>query len=137
MKVSMNKTYRTRDGRNVRILCTDAKSERPVIGLVRDSLNNDKYVETWDEVGAYLCGELESRLDLVEVSPYEDWPIDAPVWVIVDSDGRSIWYPRHFAGVNKRGKPMTSTDGRTSFSSKFGKKTTWAEARLASEFTPT
>ena len=51
----------TRDGRPVRILCTDAKSDYPVIGLI--SSNGGDYPENYTENGTYL-NNYESDNDL-------------------------------------------------------------------------
>lgn len=129
--IQMCKQYRTRDGRKVRILCVDRKAainQEPVIGLI----DHGKYEEltTWNEHGEY--SPTVRQLGLVEISTYEDWPIDAPVWVR-DND-ESSWEPRHFAGVSD-GLPAAWMSGATSFSA-FG-KVKWKQARLAAEFTPT
>lgn len=76
-----------------------------------------------------------------EYSRYEDWEIDEPVWVRDSRD--ADWTPRYFAGISRTGQPLTWQFGCTSWSSQTNTKTNtktptipWAEARLASEFTP-
>ena len=130
MIVEAGKQYRTRDGRPVRILCTDMKSAHPVIGVLRFVRNENEYCETWTLDGRCIADQ-ESMRDLVEVSPYTDWPIDAPVWC---NDFRK-WVPRHFAGVDRDGKPLAWNDGYTSHTTAL--RTMWDDMRLASEFTPT
>ena len=41
-------------------------------------------------------------------------PIDTPV--LVQNEGNTVWYKRHFAKVGKNGKICTFTNGKTSFS---------------------
>ena len=52
--ISMDKKYRTRDGREVRLLCVDRKGEYPVIGLI------DDIIVTWTA---------QYAADLIEVMP--------------------------------------------------------------------
>ena len=52
----------TRDGKNVRIICTDAKGDYPVIGLIR-SLDNEDYPWRFRMDGAILENE-ENENDL-------------------------------------------------------------------------
>lgn len=39
MKISMDNKYRTRDGRDVRLLCVDGPSEWPVGASLKEQLN--------------------------------------------------------------------------------------------------
>ena len=125
--VDINKKYRTRSGLDVQILCTDRVSMDglPVVGMV---LTPEGRIWFWEADGS--SPTLRTN-DLIEVSPYEGWKIDDPVWV---RDGAGLWVRRHFAGVNKRGLPMAWINGCTSWSTT--SKVDWDEARLASEFTP-
>ena len=65
-----SKKYRvvTRDGRDVKIICTDAKGIFPVIGLVMDnpgSENSSESPYSFRENGKYnQCERFESSLDL-------------------------------------------------------------------------
>ncbi|NCA72846.1 MAG: hypothetical protein EOM91_22890 [Sphingobacteriia bacterium] len=129
--IDMSKTYRTFDGRPVRILCTDRECEQPIVGLAKTP--RGEILMTWWPEGKFLAGGT-SAVDLVEVSPYEDWPIDAPVWVR-DGDG-TRWFPRHFAGIDEDGRGLTWKYGGTSFSCHDEPSIPWAQLRLASEFTP-
>jgi len=109
--ISMDKKYRTRDGRPVRVLCVDRKGPQPVVALV----TNDSGVEIMGVFvadGTYFTKP--SALDLIEVSPYEDYQIDEPVMVRDTTD--DYWQPWHFAGVDERGKPLTWSAGGTSWS---------------------
>ena len=52
----------TRDGRNVRIICTDAKDEYPLIALI--STNNNEGIETYKLDGKWSNRQENSDLDL-------------------------------------------------------------------------
>ena len=107
--ISMDKQYKTRDGRSVRILCVDREdSSFPVVALVSGSKGGQGVI-SYPSNGTY--GE-ESYYDLIEVTPW-DFPIDTPV-LVRDQDGES-WIKRHFAGVSKKGYPTTFCGGCTSF----------------------
>lgn len=65
MTIDLSKKYRTRDGRDVRILCTDAPGEYPVIGY---AINSDASIILckWMREGRYQVIDWPC-LDLVEV----------------------------------------------------------------------
>lgn len=132
-KIDIDKTYRTRDGRAVRILCTDRKTIKyPVVGLVLDYNNVTENLEVWAINGSYY-NDCRNESDLVEVSPCDGWEIDENVWVKMDDEGG--WLPYHFAGVNENGKPMVWCFRTTSFTAD-GRKIGVKEIRRSSEFTP-
>ena len=106
MAIEMGKKYRTRDGRDVRVLCVDAPGLYPVRGYLLPG--GQSY--SWKDAGNDLATQKESGYDLIEISPYSDIEIDAKGWA---RSGRE-WYPRHFAGVNAAGQPTTWIDGKTS-----------------------
>jgi hypothetical protein len=59
----MNKKYKTRDGRDVRLLCIDGPGEYPVIGII----NNEDLGE-WTSLGRYFPQRpSEHPSDLIEV----------------------------------------------------------------------
>ena len=61
--ININKKYKTRDGRNVRLLCTDGPGEYPVIGII----NNEDLGE-WTSLGRYFPQRpSEHPSDLIEV----------------------------------------------------------------------
>lgn len=63
--IDINKKYRTRDGRPVELLTTNARGAWPVIGHIGD----ENQVFRWAIDGAF-CGTSPIRtLDLVEVKP--------------------------------------------------------------------
>ena len=53
----------TRDGREVRIICTDAKNEEPIIALVYNNIRDEENVYTYNRDG-YFCKDNDSCLDL-------------------------------------------------------------------------
>lgn len=50
----------TRDGRQVRIICTDAKCETPIVGLIRT--DGEEVLQDFQKDGSY--GDEESCMDL-------------------------------------------------------------------------
>lgn len=63
--VSLDRKYRTEDGRDVRIYAVDAGGNYPVYGLILGS-DGTASIETWTVFGVYRHG-CKSRCDLVEV----------------------------------------------------------------------
>lgn len=62
------KPCQTRDGRKVRILCTDAEltyvgRKHPIVGLVEEYQSPD----TWDANGKYDSVDQESKFDLINI----------------------------------------------------------------------
>lgn len=53
----------TRDGREVRIICTDAKGDEPIIALVYNNIREEENVYTYNRDG-YFYGDNDSCLDL-------------------------------------------------------------------------
>lgn len=106
-------THRTRDGRKARIVATDFQHDcYPVLAFVQradGSENTQSYTATL-RAASYVGGE--SNWDLFEYNPWNDVPIDTPVWVKQKSD--STWEPRHFAGVSRMGKPNVYPEGKSS-----------------------
>ena len=66
-KISMDKKYRTREGKPVRILCTDFKGANPVVVAIRWS-DTAEVLSMYEEDGTRPKSPLD---DLVEVSPKE------------------------------------------------------------------
>lgn len=121
-KIQMDKQYRTRNGRDVRILCTDRDNVCPVIALI-DNVRIVSYTKT----GQYYINDgAESEYDLIEYNPAQELKLDQPIWVKYDD--RSAWLPRHFAGLNKNGQVICWDDGYTSHTvSNNWNKTTWSQ----------
>ena len=53
----------TRDGRAVRIICTDAKGDEPIIALLYNKIRDEENVYTYNRDG-YFYGNNDSCLDL-------------------------------------------------------------------------
>ena len=53
------------------------------------------------------------KIDLIEVSPYDDFKIDDPVMVSLNG---VYWERGYFAGVNTKGMPTAFDSGSTSWS---------------------
>lgn len=65
----MNKKYRTRDGREVRVLCVDRNDEDyPVVALINRISGETPEAYTGD--GFYHRSKKERGEDLIELSPY-------------------------------------------------------------------
>lgn len=68
MTLDLSKPVQTRDGRPVRILCTDArKALYPIIGLIQYQ-DGSEALSTWADGGVYNLPK-ESAWDLVNVPP--------------------------------------------------------------------
>jgi hypothetical protein len=66
----INKKYRTRDGREVRIYATDGAMPRPVHGAVKSSYDSTWHSFQWHEDGRLVHNILAVDLsDLVEIRP--------------------------------------------------------------------
>ena len=80
--IDINKTYRTRDGREVKLFTTEARSNYPVRGEVLDNCLRDVYdwiQYCWDSQGN---GGQRSDWDLIECKPR----IQREFWVSVYPD---------------------------------------------------
>ncbi len=72
MSLDLSKPVQTRDGRKVRILCTDAKSAYPVIGLIEDC--GHEVQGTWT-AGGRNHRAFETDYDLINA------PTKRTVWI--------------------------------------------------------
>lgn len=74
--IEMNKKYKTRSGLPVRILCNDFKNNTyTVIAAVYDQETGCESTISVSSTGAYIEDE-ENPLDLIEVTPYDDFKKD-------------------------------------------------------------
>lgn len=89
MKISMDKKYRTRDGRDVRLLCVDGPLENPICGLV----SGGDFPSCWRSDGAYIGREHPS--DLIE---YHE-PDIRTIWVNVYEDSIGLHHTERQAIV--------------------------------------
>ena len=75
----------TRDGRAVRIICTDAKGDEPIIALVYNNIREEENVYTYNRDGSFY-GDNYDCLDLFFA------PIKKEGWVNLFKD-KEINYP--------------------------------------------
>ena len=75
----------TRDGRNVRIICTDAKGDEPIIALVYNNIREEENVYTYNRDGSFY-GDNYDCLDLFFA------PIKKEGWINLFKD-KEINYP--------------------------------------------
>jgi len=117
-KISMDKKYKTRDGNfEAKPLIINMNyDDYPVACLMTSLKDGSQYVAKFSKHGGFYWDDSANSLDLIEVSPYADIPIDAKVLVWY-SDDKKI--KRHFAGVSESGKPMAWAGGHTSFTSDY------------------
>jgi hypothetical protein len=83
--IDINKKYRTRDGREVRIYATDGAMPRPVHGAVKSSYDSTWHSFQWHEDGRLVHNILAVDLsDLIEVRPRHK----RTVWVNIYDDSK-------------------------------------------------
>lgn len=113
MKILIDKQYRTRDGRNVRIYATDGGDGFPVhAGVQYPGGSWGSFC--FKEDGTFSTDGTIHNLDLIEVSPWAHINVDDKV--LVGSTPSRVTYRRYFAGVDaETGKPLTWPVGRTSW----------------------
>jgi hypothetical protein len=115
MSIDLNKTYKTRDGKSVRIYCVNAGGTYPVHGAVLEIDKKKWCMESWTPEGNY--DEDDERpanpYDLIEVNPLDDLKVDDKVIVRIKKTGESNNY--HFAGISAEGVPKLYTGQRTSW----------------------
>lgn len=127
MKIDMNKKYRTRSGNEVRVLCVDRQSYDgfPVVYLRKSC--DVEFTEVCSENGKYYYDETPSGLDLIEVSPYEDFEINDIV--MVRNEDIYMWKRRHFAGVDEDGRALCFHNGASSWTSDSISTNAWNQCR--------
>lgn len=91
MIVDINKQYQTRNGKKVRIYCTDASGPYPVHGAVWSEQSKEWDICTWTKEGKYNDKTEDNSdwlYDLVEVKPR----IQREVWLNVYRDNKQFVY---------------------------------------------
>jgi len=81
--IDINKKYRTRDGREVRIYATDGGAGSPVMGAVfYTTPNGQSWWESarWTEDGRYDYHGRQTNTDLIEVIPRHKRTVWLHVW---------------------------------------------------------
>jgi len=84
--ISKDKTYRTKNGKEVRIYATDGQGEQPIHGAVLEP--NGWEPISWDANGFYFSSRNTSSFDLIEVKP----KFRVERWVNIYSDPPKISY---------------------------------------------
>ncbi len=108
----MSKKYKTRGGLPVRILCNDFKNDPyTVIAAVYDQETGCESAISVSSTGSYIEDE-ESPLDLIEVTPYDDFKED-DLCVVWNGKDKKVF--RYFHKINSRGKAVCFCFGQTSF----------------------
>ena len=90
--IDIDKKYRTRDGREVRIYATDGGGRNPIHGSVKDE---DGWIfQVWPKSGRYFEDDDEDyRIDLIEVKPR----IKQTLWINIYNNYWSISSTEKFA----------------------------------------
>ena len=94
----------TRDGRDVRIICTDAKGDEPIIALVYNNNRDEENVYTYNRDGSFY-GDNYDCLDLFFASTKREGWINLYKGVVKDylpSVGQKIYKTKESANLNKR-----------------------------------
>lgn len=103
MSIDINKQYQTRNGKKVRIYCTDASGPYPVHGAVWSELTKQWDICTWTKDGKLSDEEDNSDwlYDLVEVKPR----IHREYWVNI--------YPNTFPALHSTREMAESAKSRS------------------------
>lgn len=86
--IDMNKKYRTRNGRMVRIYCVDAGGNTPVHGATKDDKGLWR-THVWDEEGYFYPRTEGHPDDLIEIRPR----IKMPLWINIYTDVVQTTHP--------------------------------------------
>ena len=100
----------TRDGREVRIICTDMKSEYPLIALITDKKDNSESPFVYTKNGRYFFEETNNDLFFAPVKR-EGW-INLYKGVVKDylpSVGQKVYKTKESANLNKRNDNYLTT----------------------------
>lgn len=122
--ISLDKQYKTRNGDKVRILAVDFKNPDYTV-VAACTVEDKEEIVYYNRAGFYLYSGQKSNMDLIEVSPYENWKVDDCIEVSINQE---TWHKRHFAGVDEKGRVLAWNDGLTSFTTD-GAPTCWEFAR--------
>ena len=78
MMIDINKQYRTRDGREVRIYATDGTNDQNIHGATKES--EGWMVRAWYRDGVYARSDPNGKRDLIEVRPRHKRTVWVTVW---------------------------------------------------------
>jgi hypothetical protein len=126
-KIEMGKTYKTRNGAAVRVLCVNIKSDNyPVVAAV---LGKDGFevIKGFTSDGLHYRGDSDSFHNLVEHNPWNDVAVDTKIFVRMKEHEQ--WVPRYFASYTEP-HIIAWDDGKTSFTAN-GLKCHWVHAKVA------
>ena len=94
--ISMDKKYRTRDGREVRIYATDGHFPSPVHGAFRGSGDNKGTWISWQWMANGRASmSFESEMDLIEVKPR----IQRTMWVNLFPNATTVYLHKKDADI--------------------------------------
>ena len=97
--IDINKKYRTRDGREVRIYATDGRDPFPVHGATKEKYGWN--METWSE-GGRCDAYMERDKDLIEVRPRHNRTVWLNMYEIdEDRVGSISWDSKELADERK------------------------------------
>ena len=94
----------TRDGRAVRIICTDAKGDEPIIALVYNNIREEENVYTYNRDGSFY-GDNYDYLDLFFAPIKKEGWVNLYKGVVKDylpSVGQKVYKTKESANLNKR-----------------------------------
>ena len=91
----------TRDGREVRIICTDAKGDEPIIALVYNNIREEENVYTYNRDGYFYNNEY-SYLDLFFA------PVKKEGWVNIYKDNITTFTSSHIHTTEKQAQEEAS-----------------------------
>lgn len=120
------KQVETRNGRQVRILCTDSKcNEGSIVGLVADSDNGHLYI--WHDTGRYWSTDKTDDRDLViveEIEISEQWSEDKNAIGVG-------WYIDLLSNIDNRNFALNQEQNYFAFAARRQAKSALAMARLS------
>jgi len=82
--IDKNKTYRTRDGREVRIYATDGGGKCPIHGAAKSSDGAWQQPTSWRPCGSWSWSTVPGSNDLIEVVPLIE------LWAVVRNEDRLV-----------------------------------------------
>ena len=125
--IEMGKKYKTRSGLPVRILCNDFKNGTyTVIAVVYDQETGCESSISVSSTGSYIEDE-ENPLDLIEVTPYDDFKEDDLCVVWENTESKEFRYFSH----EKNNLAWCFGSGGTSYTRTA--TTSWPNCRKATE----
>lgn len=109
MMIDINKKYRTKSGRDVRIICVDRNSDNPIVALIKE-YNGRERVMSYNSDG--VSSIYDDDEDLIEVKPYSDLTVGESI--LVSNNGINF-VKRSFAGVSSDGKCCTRSPDKCGY----------------------